>query len=97
MEAGERRTVTVTFAGAGGVVAYQRALTLTSPLSGVEQGKKGSVHFEIQSARGPRYYLGQWDGQKISGIITAHGASDRTSSRPKRARASRRCSGVTVA
>jgi hypothetical protein len=32
---------------------------------------KGSIRYQLQTARGPRYYLGQWDGQKIDGTIAA--------------------------
>jgi len=71
VEAGERRFVTANFAPPAGSLTYQRALTITVTLSSVEQGRDGSVRFEAQAGRGQRYYIGKWDGQKLTGKIAS--------------------------
>jgi hypothetical protein len=71
VESGERRFVTANFVPPAGSLTYQRALTITVTLSNVEQGRDGSVRFEAQAGRGQRYYIGRWDGQKITGKIAS--------------------------
>ena len=71
IESGERKFVTASFAPPAGTLTYQRALTITVPLTSVEQGRDGSVRFEAQAGRGTRYYSGKWDGQKIAGKISS--------------------------
>jgi hypothetical protein len=68
-EGGEPRHVNITFTQTGGTLSYQRALTLSLPLIGVDIDRKGTVRYSMQSARGSRYYVGRWDGQKIEGRI----------------------------
>lgn len=68
-EGGEPRRVGVTFTREGGSLSYQRALSLTLPLIGVEIDRRGNVRFAMHTARGARYYAGRWDGQKIDGRI----------------------------
>jgi hypothetical protein len=68
-EGGEPRRVEVTFTREGGSLSYQRALSLTLPLIGVELDRRGNVRFAMHTARGARYYAGRWDGQKIDGRI----------------------------
>ena len=71
IESGERKFVTASFAPPAGTLTYQRALTITVPLTSVEQGRDGSVRFEAQAGRGTRYYSGKWEGQKIAGKISS--------------------------
>ncbi len=71
IEAGERRYVNVTFRGSGGLLAYARGVTLTMPVAVLEATRRGRVRYSIQTARGARYYLGSWDGQKLSGKIAS--------------------------
>ncbi|HEY7512004.1 MAG TPA: IPT/TIG domain-containing protein [Vicinamibacteria bacterium] len=68
-EGGEPRHVNVTFTRDGGSLSYQRALSLTLPLMGVEIDRRGNVRYSMQTARGARYYAGRWDGEKIEGRI----------------------------
>lgn len=70
-EGGEPRTVNVTFTRSGGTLSYQRALSLSLPLMGVELDRRGNLRYSMQTARGARYYSGRWDGQKIDGRISA--------------------------
>jgi hypothetical protein len=68
-EGGAPRRVNVTFTREGGTLSYQRALSLSLPLMGVQLDRRGNVHYSMQTARGARYYAGRWDGQKIEGRI----------------------------
>jgi hypothetical protein len=68
-EGGAPRRVNVTFTSDGGTLSYQRALSLSLPLMGVELDRRGNVRYSMQTARGARYYVGRWDGQKIEGRI----------------------------
>jgi hypothetical protein len=70
-EGGEPRTVNVTFTRSGGTLSYQRALSLSLPLMGVELDRRGNLRYSMHTARGARYYSGRWDGQKIEGRISA--------------------------
>jgi hypothetical protein len=70
-EGGAPRRVNVTFADGGGTLSYQRALSLSLPLIGVQLDRRGNVRYSMQTARGARYYVGRWDGQKIEGQIFA--------------------------
>jgi hypothetical protein len=69
VEDGTARPVNVTFTREGGSLSYQRALSLTLPLLGVETDRRGNVRYSMQTARGARYYAGRWDGEKIQGRI----------------------------
>jgi hypothetical protein len=68
-EGGAPRHVNVTFTSGGGTLSYQRALSLSLPLIGVQLDRRGNVRYSMQTARGARYYVGRWDGQKIEGRI----------------------------
>ncbi|HVR71750.1 MAG TPA: IPT/TIG domain-containing protein, partial [Vicinamibacteria bacterium] len=68
-EDGAARRVDVTFRRGGGTLSYQRALSLSLPLIGVQLDRRGNVRYSMQTARGARYYVGRWDGQKIEGRI----------------------------
>jgi hypothetical protein len=70
-----RKFVTVSFSGTGGSLSYQRALSVSVPLTGVEQPRKGSVRYSVKTASGTRFYVGQWDGAKISGRIFSDAAT----------------------
>jgi hypothetical protein len=69
-DGGGTKYVTIVFSGASGTLTYERALSLSQPLLGVEQ-VKSAVRFSLQTGGGPRYFQGRWDGQKISGTISA--------------------------
>lgn len=69
VEGGSRKSITVSFSGSGGTLTYQRALTLTVPISNVSQQKGGVVRFELNAGTGRHFYRGRWDGSKISGKI----------------------------
>ena len=57
------------FSGSGGTFTHQRALSVTQPLRDVAQ-QKGVVRFSVQTGAGPRYYQGNWDGQKVTGTVS---------------------------
>ena len=71
-----RHSVTVRFSGTGGSLSYQRALSVSVPLTGVEQPRKGSVRYSVKTATGTRFYVGQWDGEKITGRIFSDAANN---------------------
>jgi hypothetical protein len=67
---GEKKFLNVTFSGGGGDLAYVGGVRVSMPLQQVEQDRKGKVRFSIQVATGMRHYLGQWDGQKLTGSVS---------------------------
>ena len=69
-----RKIVTVRFSGPSGSLSYQRALSVSVPLTGVEQPRKDSVRYAMKTAAGTRFYLGRWDGEKITGTIFSDAA-----------------------
>jgi hypothetical protein len=70
-----RKFVTIRFSGAGGSLSYQRALSVSVPLTGVEQPRKGNVRYSMKTATGTRVYVGRWDGEKITGTIFSDAAA----------------------
>jgi hypothetical protein len=75
MDSEGRKNVTVRFSGTGGSLSYQRALSVSVPLTGVGQPRKGSVGYSVKTAAGTRFYLGRWDGEKITGTIFSDAAN----------------------
>ena len=70
-ESGAQTTITVVFRGGSGTLTYERALSLSVPVLGVQQPQKGAVRFEVRVGGGTRYYRGRWDGSKITGTLTS--------------------------
>jgi hypothetical protein len=70
-----RKYVTIRFSGSGGNLSYQRALSVSVPLTGVEQPRKGTVRYSMKTAAGTRFYVGRWDGEKITGTIFSDAAT----------------------
>jgi hypothetical protein len=62
--------VTVTFTKDGGTLTYERALTMSVPIEGV-QSSKAAVRFSAKSGSRTAWYLGKWDGLKLRGTIHA--------------------------
>jgi hypothetical protein len=73
-----KRNITITFSGGRGTLAYSGGIAVEVPLHEVEQPQKGSVRFNAEIRGGTRYYVGRWDGQKISGTINQEGGDART-------------------
>jgi hypothetical protein len=72
-EGGIRRFITVTFKGFGGGAFKYETMGLALPLMNVQPIRGTAVRFQTQ--RGAmRYYIGTWDGQKISGTIASDAA-----------------------
>jgi hypothetical protein len=71
-QSGQQRRISVLFEGERGTLTYAGRMGLGIPLSRVEY-KKGTVSFAAQMGGGTRYYVGRWDGQKITGTITQEG------------------------
>jgi hypothetical protein len=70
-ESGIRKYITVKFRGTYSTLAYEGNVQLSVPITELEQpGKAATVRFTTQ-LRGLRYYSGKWDGQKITGTISA--------------------------
>jgi hypothetical protein len=70
-----RKYVTIRFSGSGGNLSYQRALSVSVPLTGVEQPRKGTVRYSMKTAAGTRFYVGRWDGERITGTIFSDAAT----------------------
>jgi hypothetical protein len=70
-----RKHVTIRFSGGGGSLSYQRALSVSVPLTGVEQPRKGTVRYSMKTATGLRVYVGRWDGEKITGTVFSDAAA----------------------
>jgi len=69
-DGGGTKYLTIVFSGATGTLTYERAISVSQPVMGVEQNK-ASMRFLMQTGGGPRYFQGKWDGQKITGTISA--------------------------
>jgi hypothetical protein len=69
VQGGSRRYITVTFQGSGGTFTLEGAIALHTALTLAEQPQKGTVRFAAAVRGGTRYYLGKWDGERISGTI----------------------------
>lgn len=68
------RFIGVTFTARGGTFALEGGLTLSLPLLSLERPQRDSVRFSVRLGGGVRYYSGRWDGQKISGNVSADAA-----------------------
>jgi IPT/TIG domain-containing protein len=71
LEGGTRKYVTVTFRGRGGSLAYEGGISVSVPLLTLDQPQKDAVRYSIEYRGGQRYYVGQWDGRKITGRISS--------------------------
>jgi hypothetical protein len=69
-DGGGTKYLTVVFTGATGTLTYERAISVSQPIQNVEQSK-ATMRFLMQTGGGPRYFQGKWDGQKITGSISA--------------------------
>ena len=69
VEGGRRRYLTVTFRRNHGNIAYEGGITLTVPFLSMERPRRNRVRFTVQIRGGIRHYLGQWDGETLSGDI----------------------------
>jgi hypothetical protein len=70
------RYMTVNFSGGGGTFTYERALSVTIPLSSVEQPSRRQLKFAFRSGIHLREYEGAWDGQKLRGKIKAEDGAE---------------------
>jgi hypothetical protein len=70
-EGGLRRWLTLRFRPSGGNISYEGTVTLTVPILTVEPLPKSAVRFGVQFRGGLRYYVGQWDGEVLSGKISS--------------------------
>jgi hypothetical protein len=75
-ESGATRYMTVNFAGGGGTFTYERALSVTIPLTSVEQPSRRQLKFAFRSGIHLREYAGAWDGQKLRGKITGEDGAE---------------------
>jgi IPT/TIG domain len=77
IEGDRTRSITVAFDGRRGSLTYSGGIEVAIPLHGVEQ-QKGTIRFNAELRGGTRYYVGRWDGQKISGTMNPEGGDART-------------------
>jgi hypothetical protein len=66
-----RRWLTIRFRPSGGNISYEGTVTLTVPILTLEAQPKSAVRFSVQFRGGLRYYVGQWDGEVLSGQISS--------------------------
>jgi hypothetical protein len=76
-EGDRQRSITVTFNGRHGSLEYSGGVAVEIPVHDVEM-QKGSLTFNAEIRGGTRYYVGRWDGHKISGTINQEGGGART-------------------
>jgi hypothetical protein len=69
VEQSRRRYVTVTFRRNRGEIAYEGGITLTVPFLSMQRSGRSRVRFTVQMRGGIRHYLGEWDGETLSGNI----------------------------
>src|SRR5262249_7258327 len=74
VERGQRQSVMVSFGGKGGNVALEGGITSTVPMQSVEKPRKDQVHFSVQIRGGIRHYVGQWNGDALSGNVSTDAA-----------------------
>ena len=74
---GRQRGVRMTFSAGSGTLAYEAAVALAQKLASVKV-KGNTVRYSVKRRNSTRYYEGTWDGEKISGSISAQskGGSD---------------------
>jgi hypothetical protein len=74
---GLQRLITVSVRGAGGNYSYSGGVSVSLPISAVQQ-KKGELSFVLQTGGRSRHYVGRWDGTKAAGRISsdASGSGD---------------------
>jgi len=56
------------FDGSSGQLTFERGISLTVPIVGVQE-QRGTVRFTVPTGAGSSHYRGRWDGQKITGAI----------------------------
>lgn len=66
-----RKYVSVRFKGRGGSLAYEGGISISVPLEGLDQPQRGAVRFSVPYRGGSRYYIGKWNGEKISGAVSS--------------------------
>ena len=70
--AASRKYVSVRFKGRGGSLAYEGGISISVPLEALDQPQKGTVRFSVPYRGGSRYYIGKWNGEKISGAVSSN-------------------------
>jgi hypothetical protein len=73
-EQGTQRYLTVNFRGTTGTIAYEGIVTVSAPLRGVEEPRRGAVRFSVEVRGGLRYYSGRWDGRALKGALSLDAA-----------------------
>jgi hypothetical protein len=71
LQGGVRKYVTVTLRGRGGSVVYEGGISVSVPLLSLDQPQRDSVRYSLEFRGGRRYYVGKWDGRKITGRISS--------------------------
>jgi hypothetical protein len=75
-ENGATRYMTVNISGGTGTFTYERALSVTIPLTSVTQPNRRQLKFGFRSGIHLREYAGAWDGQKLRGKITGEDGAE---------------------
>ncbi len=70
-EEGVSRPLRIVFARGGGTLTYLKPLQFSVPLQELERPRPGSVHFSARLGTGKRYFQGSWDGETLSGSVSA--------------------------
>jgi hypothetical protein len=66
-----RKMISVSFGrSGGGTLTFTEGVSIGVPLLSAETPQRNAVRFSAQVRGGVRYYLGNWDGEKLTGRIT---------------------------
>jgi hypothetical protein len=70
-EEGVFRPLRIAIAKGGGTLTYLKPLQFSVPLQELERPRPGDVRFSARLGTGKRYFVGSWDGEMLSGTVSA--------------------------
>jgi pSer/pThr/pTyr-binding forkhead associated (FHA) protein len=71
---GQRKNIAVAFGRSGGTLTFTDGVGIGVPLLSAETPQRNALRFSAQVRGGIRYYLGNWDGERVRGRISADAA-----------------------
>jgi hypothetical protein len=74
IQEGQRKNIAVSFGRSGGTLTFTDGVGIGVPLLSAETPQRNALRFSAQVRGGVRYYLGNWDGERVKGRITADAA-----------------------
>ena len=61
----------ISFGRSSGTLTFTEGISIGVPLLSAETPQRNAVRFSAQVRGGVRYYVGSWNGEKLSGRITS--------------------------